>query len=478
VATDVGGYIQLLVTASNAGGSASQISPQTGPVLNSIGQIPLPAVVAGPALSGTAQQGDALSAGRGAWSNNPGTFTYQWIRCNATGGSCSPIAGASGASYTLSANDVGSTVAAQVTASNAAEGTGGAATSQTPLSARVTTPSSTSLYANPGNLVSDQGTTLIATVTTGTGSVPAAGSLTVTDNGAGISGCKGMSLPSSGQSATVTCQTSFLASNAGLVATYTPKAGSLATGSSSPVAALTVGRARPRFSLSGVYPGINTANTYKVTLSPPSGSRGKTKPTGVVRFLDGKKTIKGCGSRRLSSGQATCRVTYRALGNHRIQIAYAGDRNFSPLTSKAQTVSVRAVTPTGVVTALMTWNYTFHPSYTTFTALNATGLVPGERITLICDGRGCPFHRSGETVAAAKGCSATAAGCNAPISLNLTPMLRRAHLRPGTVLVVEITHTRWIGKYYRFVMVAGAAPQHQLSCLAVNSGRPGLGCST
>jgi hypothetical protein len=478
VSGDVGGYLLLLATASNAGGSAAQYSPEVGPVLNPNSVIPVPAIVAAPALSGTTQQGDVLSADRGAWSNNPGTFTYQWIRCSAAGSNCSGIGGATGASYTLSPDDVGSTVAAQVTASNAEDGTGGAATSQTQLSPTVTTPSSTSLYANPGSLVSDQGTTLIATVTTGTGSVSAAGSLNFTDNGAGIAGCKALSLPASGQSATVTCRTSFLASNAGLVATYMPRAGSLATGSSSPVAGLTVGRARPRVSLSGSNPAINVPNVYKVTLSSPSGSLGTTKPTGVVRFLDGKKTIAGCGARRASSGQATCRVTYRALGNHRIRIAYAGDRNFSPLTSNAKTVAVRPATPTGVVSSLMNWNYRYRPGYTTFSVLSATGLVPGTRITLTCNGRGCPFHRDGQTIAAAKGCNATAAGCNAPISLNLMPFLRRAHLRPGTVLIVEITHTRWIGKYYRFVIVGGAAPQHQLSCLAVNSSRPGVGCST
>jgi hypothetical protein len=46
------------------------------------------------------------------------TFTYQAQRCDNTGGSCSPIKGATHSSYTLAAADAGHDVLVVVTARN------------------------------------------------------------------------------------------------------------------------------------------------------------------------------------------------------------------------------------------------------------------------------------------------------------------------------------------------------------------------
>jgi Ca2+-binding RTX toxin-like protein len=48
------------------------------------------------------------------------TFTYEWRRCNATGGSCAAIAGATSQSYVVQSTDVGATIVVAVTAKNAA----------------------------------------------------------------------------------------------------------------------------------------------------------------------------------------------------------------------------------------------------------------------------------------------------------------------------------------------------------------------
>ena len=71
-----------------------------------------------PAITGTAQQGQTLQSSTGTWKPDP--YAYQWRRCNSSGAGCADIAGATLASYTLVAADVGSTVRSQVTASNAA----------------------------------------------------------------------------------------------------------------------------------------------------------------------------------------------------------------------------------------------------------------------------------------------------------------------------------------------------------------------
>ena len=78
-----------------------------------------------PSISGTAERGQTLSADPGHWTQGPTRYAYQWLRCE---GGCSAITGATGATYDLTASDVGKTVKVQVTAGNAA-GAGAPATS-------------------------------------------------------------------------------------------------------------------------------------------------------------------------------------------------------------------------------------------------------------------------------------------------------------------------------------------------------------
>jgi len=56
----------------------------------------------------------------GTWENSPTSYSYQWERCNATGGECANITGATGATYTPVAADVEHTLIAKVTATNSA----------------------------------------------------------------------------------------------------------------------------------------------------------------------------------------------------------------------------------------------------------------------------------------------------------------------------------------------------------------------
>jgi hypothetical protein len=69
-----------------------------------------------PVIGGTATQGQTLVASSGTWSNGPTGFAYQWQRRDAAGANCTPIAGASGQSYTLTAADVGARLRVSVTA--------------------------------------------------------------------------------------------------------------------------------------------------------------------------------------------------------------------------------------------------------------------------------------------------------------------------------------------------------------------------
>jgi serine protease AprX len=72
-----------------------------------------------PTIAGAAREGELLRAETGAWSGGqPLSFVFQWLRCDAAGGSCSPIPGAAGREYQLAAVDIDSALRVQVTATN------------------------------------------------------------------------------------------------------------------------------------------------------------------------------------------------------------------------------------------------------------------------------------------------------------------------------------------------------------------------
>src|SRR5438445_791529 len=72
-----------------------------------------------PTISGSPQIGQTLTVSNGSWSG-PGTitFSYQWLRCDNTGGGCTFIAGAVSKTYPLTSADVGHSLRARVTARN------------------------------------------------------------------------------------------------------------------------------------------------------------------------------------------------------------------------------------------------------------------------------------------------------------------------------------------------------------------------
>jgi hypothetical protein len=89
-----------------------------------------PVNTAPPTISGTPTVGQTLTAANGTWSNTPTSYDYQWLRCNATGGSCVNVANGTQKTYTLVGADANHTMRVKVTATNA-DGSSSAQSEQT-----------------------------------------------------------------------------------------------------------------------------------------------------------------------------------------------------------------------------------------------------------------------------------------------------------------------------------------------------------
>jgi hypothetical protein len=117
-ANDIGHTMRVIVTATNAGGSTAATSNQTTTIAAPAPPA-APANTVLPSITGTTTQGQTLTTSNGSWSGSPTGFGYQWRDCNTSGASCTNITGATSSTYTLTATDVGDTLRAVVTATNA-----------------------------------------------------------------------------------------------------------------------------------------------------------------------------------------------------------------------------------------------------------------------------------------------------------------------------------------------------------------------
>jgi hypothetical protein len=125
---DGGHVVHSTVRATNVNG----VSPRAAST-GATAVVDVPAATKAPHISGRAKVGKKLSGSHGSWTYTPTSYRYQWLRCNARGGSCSSIGHATHSTYKLTKRDAKHRLRVRITATNAAGST--VATSAT--SARV-----------------------------------------------------------------------------------------------------------------------------------------------------------------------------------------------------------------------------------------------------------------------------------------------------------------------------------------------------
>jgi hypothetical protein len=107
VRADIDKTIGFTVHATDSSGTTTAYASLVGPIVPKKTPAAFPSQ---PTLTGSARPGAALEVDV---ATAPGQ-AFQWQRCNANGRLCEPIAGATRAAYTLSAADVGHTIAVLV----------------------------------------------------------------------------------------------------------------------------------------------------------------------------------------------------------------------------------------------------------------------------------------------------------------------------------------------------------------------------
>jgi hypothetical protein len=151
---DAGRHIQLRVVATNYDcgnvrtdgaqecnySSGSGYSATIGPISGAVpptGAAPgavAPRNAALPGVRGPLRVAQTVAVSRGDWSGtDPLRFSYQWLHCSSALGGCPPIAGATGATYTIRAADVGTRIAVIVIAANRAGSTWATAPARGPV---------------------------------------------------------------------------------------------------------------------------------------------------------------------------------------------------------------------------------------------------------------------------------------------------------------------------------------------------------
>jgi hypothetical protein len=116
-ANDVGHTLSVAVRATDAKGSTTAFASLVGPIA---GTHPRLDPLAQPVVAGSAVEGAIVHVRTGRWQPKPSGFAFQWARCNLQLRACASIAGATGATHAIAADDIGHVLVAIVQARSGA----------------------------------------------------------------------------------------------------------------------------------------------------------------------------------------------------------------------------------------------------------------------------------------------------------------------------------------------------------------------
>jgi hypothetical protein len=211
-------------------------------------------------------------------------------------------------------------------------------------------PSTTVLSSTANPVGRKQSLTYIATVT-GTG--PPTGTVEFSDGGVDIPGCSSVALDGS---AVATCTTSYTKVTTKKVPAHQIEAvysGDDANSGSSGSLTQTISK-KPHPYTTATSLGSSAPSTlagHSVTLTATVSTASGTA-TGKVRFLNGTKTIQGCGRVNThGTGTATCTATFASAGTPSLSAVFLGDKFDKPSTSSPVTVTVNAAPTDTTVTS-------------------------------------------------------------------------------------------------------------------------------
>jgi thermitase len=166
VANSIGSVPTAVLTQPVGSGSTTTTTTTTASTTTTTTSAP--ANTSPPTISGTAQQGQTLTANAGSWSGSPTGYGYQWQSCDSNGANCAAISGATSSSYLLPSTAVGSTLRVVVTATGAG---GSSPASSTPTGIVAATPKTqpTTLTATFSSSLNPQNPSRSFTVNAGPG---------------------------------------------------------------------------------------------------------------------------------------------------------------------------------------------------------------------------------------------------------------------------------------------------------------------
>jgi hypothetical protein len=110
------------------------------------------------------------------------------------------------------------------------------------------------------------------------------------------------------------------------------------------------------------------------------------------------------------------------------------------------------------IRAHASYTWLVYPRYTRFTKLSVAPVPTGGHVAVLCRGKGCPFKRKSVAPRNRRA--------------NLLRLVRRAKLRPRTVLEIRVTAPATIGTDLRFTMRRNKGPRLRALCLRPGASAP------